>query len=369
MKLIRQVIYTAVVLLIVSSLASAFSLKQMGRIPIERETKIYGRSSGNIITVDGNKASFYDRRWNVRDTLVWDSVHEMVIADNGLYYAFVENDVETLSDSAGCTGIVYDRRRIPLWGAFDLPDGEHYLASSGDYFVTVTGTPGYYDFEIHLSNKCLPVVSYKIEFFEKIYFSDDGRFFFVDCGLKGGRLFDKSGRLIDSVDAQQCFDFSEDGELYACYNQGMVDVYRNGEEYSKVDVDKLLIKNMVVRRDINRLISAHHHVVVSHRLDNGEQIWMYGPEIDESRFVSMDMSPDGRFVACGVDVNEGRKVEKEKRHVRGYVYVYGVEGQAVERMLFRYSNYIDGTPTVVFGPDNRTMYVRTSDMLYVVGIF
>jgi len=368
MNTVRLCIYITLLIATFPLTSSAFRLRQMGRIPIDKSARVYGQSSGSIVISEGDSLTFYNRRSKPRGVISPDSMQSVMVADNGKFYAITEPGPE-FADSAAMIVTVYDNRMTPHWGACDIREGDYYLGPSGDYLVAVTGTPGWYDFEIHVYNKCLLPVSHKIEFFEKIYFSDDGGAFFVDCGLKGGKLFNAEGKLLDSTDVQQGFDFSENGELYAFYNQGEVEVRRNGERYSFIDINKLRLKDIVVRKDINRLITAYHHVAHSHRLDNGRELWMYGPEQENSRFVSMDVSPDGRFVACGVDVNTGRKVVKEERHVQGYLYVYDIEGQGVEMTAFRYTNYTEGTPIVDFGPDSRTIYVRTAEMLYAVGIF
>ena len=356
-------------ILILPAVTSAFNLKEIGRFEVGDKAHIYGQSTNNIIVTDGSSIKFYNRRWQVRDTIRLDNTQSAIVADNGMYYAIVESAPNAGNDSAGGFVNVYDTRQTPLWGAFDLKKGDYYLSPSGDYIVTVTGTPGFLDFEVHISRQDSPPVDYKIEFFEKLYFSANGEYFLVDCGLKGGRLIDANGKLIDSTGVFQDCAFSEDGKYYALYDKGKIGVYNGKKLYADHDFQQVLVKKMVVRKEVNRLISVFHDMIVVNRLDNGVNMWRYNTEKDNARFVSMDVSPDNKFVACGVDVNAGRKVVKEERHVRGFLYVYDFDGQVVELKEFKYRNYIEGTPEVNFGPDSRTIFVRTSGMVYVIGVF
>lgn len=367
LKRILILVFGAILILPVPALA--FKLKELARFEVADDAHVFGQSTSNIIVTDGASAKFYNRRWKVRSTITLDSSQSIIVADNSLYYAIVEFEPNAGSDSAAGFVNVYDNRQVPLWGAFDIRKGEHYLSPSGDYIVTVTGTPGFLDFEVHISRQDQPPVDYKIEFFEKLYFSANGEFFLVDCGLKGGRLINSSGELIDSTGVFQDCAFSEDGKYYALYDKGKISVFQGKKLYADHDFQQVLVKKMVVRKEVNRLISVFHDMIVVNRLDNGVNMWRYNTEKDNARFVSMDVSPDNKFVACGVDVNAGRKVVKEERHVQGFLYVYDFDGQVVETKEFKYPTYIEGTPEVNFGPDSRTIFVRTSGMVYVIGVF
>jgi len=83
----------------------------------------------------------------------------------------------------------------------------------------------------------------------------------------------------------------------------------------------------------------------------------------------MDVSPDGKYVACGVDINEGRDVLKENRHVIGFLYLYDIEGESILFKQFRYSSYTDGTPMVRFGPHSRKVYVLTRENLHIISLY
>ncbi|MEW5922976.1 MAG: hypothetical protein AB1746_03225 [Candidatus Zixiibacteriota bacterium] len=369
MMLRRLLVLIFGAILILPAVATAFDLKEIGRFEIGDDENIYGQSTNNIIVTNGSSIRFYDRRWQVRSTISLDSAQSAIVSDNGLYYAIVESGSNTVSDSLTGFVNVYDIRQTPLWGAFDIRKGDHFLSPSGDYIVTVTGTPGFLDYEVHIARQDRPPVDYQIEFFEKLSFSANGEYFLVDCGLKGGRLINSNGELVDSTGVFQEYAFSENGKYFALYDKGVINVYEGKKLYADHDFQQVLVKKMVVRKEVNRLISVFHDMIVVNRLDNGVNMWRYNTEKENARFVSMDVSPDNKFVACGVDVNAGRKVVKEKRHVRGFLYVYDFNGQVVETKEFKYQTYIEGTPEVSFGPDGRTIFVRTSGMIYVIGVF
>ena len=369
MKSRKLLIYIAGVTLLLPVLAAGIDLDEVGRIALEDGDRVYGQSTGNIIIANDSSLTFYDSTFNIRHRLILDSLQSALVADNGLYYAIVEPGPEPVSDSSGKIITIYNNSQIPLWGAFDIKYGDYYLSPSGDYIVTVTGTPGYYDFEIHVNHNQLPPAGGKIEFFESINFADDGRLFNVDCGLKGGKIFGSDGQMADSTGKQQACAFSENNEFYALYDRGVVNVYRNKKLYSTHEFRKPRIVRLAIRAKSNHLLAAFSDIVALNNLDDGTTIWSYGLQHERSRYVSMDVSPDGKYVACGVDINEGRDVLKENRHVIGFLYLYDIEGESILFKQFRYSSYTDGTPMVRFGPHSRKVYVLTRENLHIISLY
>ena len=101
-------------------------------------------------------------------------------------------------------------------------------------------------------------------------------------------------------------------------------------------------------------------------LNNGSLLWEY-PSIKEGgAYVSADISPNSKYIACGVDINRGTYYEKGNRHVTGYLYLFDIEGITINEYRFDYKSYADGTPRVQFLPDNRTISVTTNEKLHFI---
>jgi len=348
-----------------SNLSHAFTLKEVGRIDIDAEAQVYGLHSGNIVIEEKERLLFLDRRYQVRAEIAVDSGHQVLVADNGLYYAFIDR-ASGGDDSADTRVTVYDNRQRPLWGAADLMPGRYFLSPSGDYLAVITGHPRWYDNELVIFHRDRPLANYKIEFFSGIVFSPDGEYLFIDAGPKGSFMFTGGGRLMGQYGPQSSYAFTGESDRLVLFRQGMVRIYDGDEEKVAIDLKKINLSDMIYSESESRLVLAYSDVMkVVDRFD-GSVVWEVTPERSGGSFVSIDISPDSRFIAAGVDINLGSTVEGHLRHVRGFLHVYDIDGRAFDALEFRYERYFPGLPEVVFAPDQRSIFVRNRESLHIV---
>jgi hypothetical protein len=126
---------------------------------------------------------------------------------------------------------------------------------------------------------------------------------------------------------------------------------------------------MVYRRSLDRVAMAFKKEMMMVDLKSDSVLWQYTPARSGGSFTSADISPNNRFVACGVDINLGRKAEISKRHVTGYIYVYDIDGLTVAELKVTYGGFGAGLPDVCFSADNRTIVVETRDTLRLVEMY
>lgn len=369
MSICRGILYLLLVFLLIPAFSSAVRLRQIEKFPLETEVAIYGQSSGNIVVASRSKLTFLNDSLRVRSEIDVDSTQIAAVSPNGLFYAIFEKIESSQSDSLVNSATVYDNRHSPLWGAFDLVDGDYYLSPSGEYIVAASGSRRWFDYELFLYHKELPLTQSEIGYLEEFLFSDDGRYFFVDCGPKGAKLFDAGGTVIREFGVQKRYSFSADGRQLALFNDGSLQVYEEDKKGLSIDFKISLPMALVLCKEIGRAAVVSRRRLVVASVEDGSTLWQKDPDRSGASYVSLDVSPNNKYIACGVDINLGSLVEKSKRHVTGYLYVYDIDGQSVAMIRFSYGAYEYGLPDVKFSPDDKTIVVHTNDTLRLVEMY
>ncbi|UCD94556.1 MAG: hypothetical protein JSU69_00455, partial [Candidatus Zixiibacteriota bacterium] len=329
----------------------------------------YGRSSASIVIATDSSLTILGRRWEVRSEIKLDSSQEAVVSDNGLYYAILETFDQDGDDSSVIVATLYDNRGMPTWAAYDLIEGQYHLSPSGKYIVAISGTPGHYDFEMVLYHESEATVRYNIEYFEDIIFSPAGARFIIGSGPKGVRLFSATGRMLQEFESKKAFAFSETGKLIGLFKNGLLDVLRENGRKITIAPKKITLAGMKLQESAHLAAVAFRKLLVVASLEDGSLLWRYTTGKEGGLFTSVDISPDGNFVACGVDVILGRGVQMSERHVKSFLYLYDAWGQSVELLEIKFENYAAGMPEVTFSPDNRIIFVRTADALHFIKMY
>nr|MBN2276697.1 hypothetical protein [candidate division Zixibacteria bacterium] len=361
--------YALILIILIPAGAHSFRLRQLESIPLEGGAKVYGQASGNIVIASKSGLKFFDCRWKPRFELAPDSAVRSVVAESGLYYG-IEGQIPSLNGRAPVNIInIYNARQLPLWSAYDLASGEYYLSPDGNFLVVASGAEGLNDYELLIYHIDRQVIKVSIGSFVGLTISSDSKFILVDCGSRGVRLLNSDGKILGKYDYQKKYAFSEDGRLAGFYVNGRITIIEPGKNERRLDFQKTLLNDMVIRDDLGRLALAFSDEFIMADLKDGRVLWKYPPNIKLGKYVSADISPNGKFAAGGVDVSRGSDVDIAERHVQGFIHVYDIGGQTVEKFEVGYSGYGQGMPEVVFSPDNRTIVVQTKDSLHVIGIY
>lgn len=363
----RLFILLIIIVMLFPIAGSALQLREIHSIPLEDNVKIHGLSTNNIILQYDRDLIFYNRRWQVRDTLRLDQNSLPVVAESGQYYCIVEQpDSNSAEDSAAAIFTVYDIRKVPLWGGYDLVSGQYFLSPDGTYLLAVSGTPGHYDFRMHLYHRDRPVEVYDIEYFNEIIFSADGQYFMVDCRPKNLRLFGANEGKITEWPSQRISIFDQSNN-WTAHCQGLsLRIFDGAEEKMNINLDDMIIKDMMMSVEAERLALVYGKNLRVVDLEKGSTVWEYPPGKEGGTYTCGDISTNNSFIACGVDINLSTAVEREKRHVTGYLFLYDIDANTREKMKFEYDDYAAGLPRVKFLPDNRTIAVQTKEKLHFV---
>jgi hypothetical protein len=218
-------------------------------------------------------------------------------------------------------------------------------------------------------HKDIPMKEFPVVGFQWLIMSDDGKYFLVDCGSRGLKIYNSSGEEVSEMEHQRISAFGRNSEWNGHFINDVLKIYEGDKERLEVEFLYHMMFALHILNQEQRIVVGFPNNVAVLDLKDGSTIWKYSPGRENSDFVSLDVSPNGKYVACGVDINLGRKVEKEHRHVTGYLYVYDINGKSFENLEFNYSSYAAGLPRVKFLPDNRIISVETKEYLHVIEMY
>jgi hypothetical protein len=359
-----------ILLILLPGICFGFRLRQVATIPIEKDDRIFGHSSGNLIICNNNEITFLDRFWKVKSEMKLDSSQTAVITDNGLFFGIVNEGYGQGLDTTSQTATIYNYREQPIWSVHSLVDGSYFLSPSGEYLVAIVGTIGRFDYKLYMYHMDRPETEIDIESFKSIQFSDNGEFFLVNAGAKGIKLFNAAGDFIAQYDTQKMLAFSENGNRFCAYNhKGVLKIFEREKEKLNVTLNYLIPEGLKLIDEIERVFLIFSFKILAVNSKDGSILWQYSSGKDGGFFSSLDISPNNRFVACGIDINRGALVERSKRHVIGYLYVFDIDGQSLEEIKFKYDLHSRDLPDVKFLSDNRTIVVRNAEKLHFVEIY
>ncbi len=356
------------VLIFFSGMAEAVRLKEEKEIKINPEAVVHGASTGNIVIESPDSVIFLDRFYNPDFVIPAKGDSIPVISGGGIFYAIM-SEYRFGEDSVSRIATIYNNQREPLYSFYDIPAGEHYLSPSGNYLITIGGNIMAYEGKLYFQHRELPLIIDDIEFYEGLLIADEGRHFFIDSGNRGLRLYNSEGKLIRAFEAQSDFTFGRDSEKYVVFRRGIVQIFDQTDKVIEIDVQKNIVDQILLREDLNMLVISFHDEIAAYDIETGEELWRKYARKEGANFPTLDIAPNGKFLACGVDINRGNMVEQWERHIEGFLYLFNIKGRKEAQVRFTYESYVSGLPRVWHLPDNRTILVRNNASLHFITMF
>jgi hypothetical protein len=118
---------------------------------------------------------------------------------------------------------------------------------------------------------------------------------------------------------------------------------------------------MAVHAEADLLILMASKKFEVYRLTSGKMLREFRLNEAEKRFTSLDFSRDGQYFVCGVDVNSGKSVPKDERHIEGYLYIFSSDGKKLIRHHETYKFWRVGFPRAAFSSIDDSVMLETAE--------
>lgn len=256
---------------------------------------------------------------------------------------------------------MYDPNGKSLWTLKEPVANKFVLADNGGIYG-IEGVEGMSPTRIHLydrygdRNSIIPVNNY-----HGLTISPSGGRLLVDRALDGLDVYDTLGALLATLPTAKYHRFDRDERYLATFFNGAVHLYQDLKEVKTITSAEIDLKDMALDVTANRVVLVAPKRLEVFELTTGRKVWEF-PLLEEERsFTSVDISSDGERIVCGVDVNLGTGVVREKRHVEGYVYLFPIGGQTMASKKVTYGRWGVDLPRVVFSSGGGGVMVETRE--------
>ncbi|MBN2226439.1 MAG: hypothetical protein JW763_03660 [candidate division Zixibacteria bacterium] len=356
-----------VVLFIIPTIAFSIDLREIGDgITLTPDSHVAGMTSGQLVVTDKHAITFFNRRLGEQKTIPIGSKQRAIVAPDGRSYALITSSASDILLPESNTVEVFDSRGRLQWSLNAVPDGEMRLAPGGSCLLVMTGTPGSWDWRMLVCQADSLASLVFIEAFKGVVFAPDARRFLVDCNPKGLRLFASSGEEIANYGLQHDFCFTDSSDRAVMCYQGELQVWRDSTRVYQTRLQETVINTLVASDTANRIVVASNTNMEVLDLATGAHLWNYRVPTAQMSFVSLDISDDGKFIACGISYNRGPSVEKTERYQEDYLYLFDIDRNIMRKKEFSLEHWQAGHPQVAFWIDRRSILVRNLDKIHVV---
>ncbi|MDD4052937.1 MAG: hypothetical protein PHR28_13710 [candidate division Zixibacteria bacterium] len=244
------------------------------------------------------------------------------------------------------------------------PVANRFIIADNGSFYGIEGVEGMSPTRIHLydqygnRNCIVPINNY-----HGLTISPSGARFLVDRALDGLEIYDTLGTLLGALPTAKNCMFDRDERYIATFFNGVLHIYQDLKEVMTITSSEINIEDMAIDVKGNRAVLLAAKRLEVFELTTGKKLWEY-PILEEKQwFTTLDLSADGQRIVCGMDINLGTLVVKEKRHVEGYIYLFPIGGQTQASRKVTYARWGVGVPRVVFSSGGGTIIAETREKI------
>ena len=304
---------------------------------------------------------------------------EVITSEKGEYFGI------TTYSTKGAPGFLKAEKFVfhsafgkTLWQIENPKGSAFFIANNGKLVGGVSSFEGKKEAELVFYNgNGDSIFSTKINFFQGLSFSPNGRSVFVRSGTDGLLVLDQKGNLKGDYKTCQEFTTSFDGERIACVSDDKLNFYHQGKLVTQTRVgsagksagsvggENILARGMAFSPD-NRYVSLiDKKNLYLLDFETGEVLWQYSLDQPELSFISVDMTENAEMIIVGVDFDKGRNVPSQERHTKGYIYLFDKKGDLTWEKELSYKLWNIFAPKVKFSLEGSIFSVKTREKIYL----
>ncbi len=358
-----RIIVTALVLTILGlpRIALADRLESEFSIALNEKDRVLGSLEGNFLVYGRPYIAMYDNQGkklfsrklknNVRPTL----------SPNGRFLGLVTYADRSPTDLKTVKLEVFDSNGKRRWKISKPAANMFYIADNGAVFG-IEGVQGISPTRLHLYKSTgdhFNVLTF--DNYHGISISPSGERFIIDQGDAGLLVHDSTGNPLTTLPPADHFIFDRREQYVGAFSGGLFRLYHNEDEIKQVSFSEQEITDMAVHVEADLLILMASKKFEVYRLTSGKLLREFRLNEMEKRFTSLAISRDGRYFVCGVDVNSGKSVPKDRRHVEGYLYIFSSDGKKLIRHQETYKSWRVGFPRAAFSSIDDSVMLETAE--------
>jgi hypothetical protein len=339
------------------NLVSEYSIKldENDRVlgSLDENYLIYGRPQITLYNSRGK--SIFSRKLtnNVKPTL----------SPSGKYLGLVTYADHSPTDLKTVRLELFDQAGKQLWKMPDPPPNTFFITDRGTIFG-VEGVKGIPPTRLYLYNQHGTQLNVLvIKEYHGLEIAPSAGKFIINKAREGLDVYDSLGNLLATLPVSEMYIFDRDDRYIGTFYEGLFRLYQDEREVATITCAENTLRAMATNVAKNIFVAMGPKKLQVFELTTQKLLWEYPLQAEALSYSSLSLSPDGQFIACGIDVNGGTLVPKERRHVEGYVYVFPTNGQTMISRHETYSRWGIGLPRAVFSASGGGVVVETREKI------
>ena len=341
--------------------AAAEAISQY-KIALKEKDKVTGTAKGNILVYGRPYVVMYDEMGKRLFSKKLKNNVKPTISMSGNYLGLTTFADRSPTDLKTVSFRVYNSSGNSLY-KIPKPASHSFIIGNNGAVYGIEGVKGISPARIHFYNhETNPVKSPRFASYRAVLVSPSGERCLIDSG-DSLYVFGVNGDRLYNLPRGEKYRFDASDEYVAWFFGGMFGLYENDKLVTRIESIEKSIIDLAVNREANiAVLMAEKHLEV-YDLAEGKLLWEFRLLEKEKLFTSLAVSPDGKRIACGVDINLGKDIPKGERHIEGYLYLFSVEGKMVYRRQEKYSRWRKGIPKVDFCNSSGAVVLITGEKI------
>ena len=364
----RLVNYTAFLSILLLALmlalpAAALELVSEYSIPLMEKDRVLGSLEGNYMVYGRPEIKMYNNRGKILFSKKLTNNVKPTLSPNGKYLGLVTYADHSPTDLKTVMLEMFDQAGKYRW-KLDKPAANTFMIADNGAFFGIEGTPGISPTRIHLYDQYGDRINIlTIDDYHGFVISPMGAKFIVDKAKAGLEVYDDKGVLLGSLPVSRNYVFDRDERYLATFFQGVFKLYQDEKEVVTIQSSEMVIVDMAINVEQNLAVLMAAKRLEVYELTTQRLLWEHRITEETKWLTSLDLSDDGRFITCGLDVNGGSQVQKADRHVEGYLLLFTSNGKTMTREKENYKLWGTGFPKGVFTASSGSVMLQTREKL------
>lgn len=345
---------------------AGFRFTSKYKIELSGEHKVLGSLRGNYLIQSKSSAKLVSLEGVPLFSKPIDGQIRPILSSNGQYFGLVhyatggEARVEKIE--------FFDTAGKIVW-TFNKPEPRAFAIANNGYLFGIDDVKQGTAKRIHLFDQfgmLLNIINCPT--YAGLETAPSGNRFLIAMPGRGLAVYDTTGTERMVLPWADVYTFDNEELYVGTWQDGAFHLFQEDREVKTIPLRNREISHMVLSVAKDRVILMGPKYLGVFALISGNMLWETMLEEKERKFVSLDMSKNGRFIACGVDNDRGEGVPAEKRHQDSFIYLFSADGKILTPRQVFYSRWAAGFPRVVFSPSGGSITLQTGDKIEKLAI-
>lgn len=365
---LRVIIFSLVILAVIIMIfpgrpVAAVELVSDYTIQIQPKARVLGSLTGKLLVYLRPHITMYNDQGKQIFSRKMKNNVKPTLSPNGEYLGLITYADRSPTDLKTVKLEMFDNRGKFKW-KLDKPAANAFHITDHGSFFGIEGVQGIGSTRVHVYDNYgdrRTILVFKN--YQGFLASSSGAKFIIDQGATGLIVHDSLGEAIAVLPAAEKFLFDKDERYIGTFSGRIFRLYQDEKEVVAIRFEGTQIKTMAIDVAGDLVILMGEKRFGGYGLTTRHLKWDYTLSEKDRFFTSLDISPDSRRFACGVDVNLGNSVPKENRHIEGYIYLFSTNGSNLGRHKEEYSLWGVGFPKGVFSSSGGSLIVQTREKI------